>query len=916
MLRPRHYLVTGLSLAAAAVMLPAASHAQTIGPDVIVGDLQDVDNSYGTTGAPTKRMYAVGTYSCNIGDADLNWVDSCPTNGAGIACNQHPVISQNMYRLMTIGGATRFEQVGQAWLKHGFCALATSVCATCTTPQDCDYLHPNCADPYSSSLNGTVSGLGPKGEVNPVTGAFNYPWLSNGTGGSGAVAKRLMVATTDLDTGLAGGALWFVSSMYVQPQDATLHNNNNNESYRRVTVAVSPGYNLTLQDTTQRTKPAIYAWKDNGLGAGIPDPNVFITTVDVTGDGRFIVAAKATNTGAVTNPWHYEYAIQNLNSDRAGQAFSVPITAPATTTANVGFHDVDYNNGDGVTAAQPYALTDWSGVASGTTVTWNTQTFGANPAANALRWDTIYNFRFDCNQPPSGGSATLTLFKAGSPTSVNVATIIPSPDGTFHPLNDTCASAIDVGAGATSFANTNANTDGPDEPGACTVGSYTNIGADIWFRYTSGSCTSGPTTITTCGSSFDTKVAVYPGSPCPTTSGTFLACNDDSSLCGSGSLQSSLSFSAAANTAYLIRVGGYNAATGTGTLTITPPTCGPAAPPNDNCANAIALADNVAANGTTVNATNDMAGTCGLNTNGGDVWYSYRPITNATVNVNTCGSYPGYDTVLSVYSGTCGALTLLGCNDDSYNGGNSACGAGNYASGFNVAMTGGQTYLIRVAGYNNGTGAFIVRAIGGGGVVPPSNDNCAGRPGIGMGPTSFSNIGATTDGPGHAACLFAGSNAITGDLWWNFPSTFNGHLRVDTCSASTNFDTKIAVYSGSGCTNFDARLLACDDDSCGSLRSVVTVPVLAGQNYTIRAGGFNGATGSGVLTLTEVPSCGSADFNHDGDIGTDGDIEAFFACLGGSCCAQCDSADFNGDGDIGTDSDIEAFFRVLGGGTC
>jgi len=62
--------------------------------------------------------------------------------------------------------------------------------------------------------------------------------------------------------------------------------------------------------------------------------------------------------------------------------------------------------------------------------------------------------------------------------------------------------------------------------------------------------------------------------------------------------------------------------------------------------------------------------------------------------------------------------------------------------------------------------------------------------------------------------------------------------------------------------------------------------------------------------------CGSADFDGDGDTGTDLDIEAFFACLGGSCCATCGSADFDGDGDTGTDLDIEAFFRVLGGGSC
>jgi hypothetical protein len=68
----------------------------------------------------------------------------------------------------------------------------------------------------------------------------------------------------------------------------------------------------------------------------------------------------------------------------------------------------------------------------------------------------------------------------------------------------------------------------------------------------------------------------------------------------------------------------------------------------------------------------------------------------------------------------------------------------------------------------------------------------------------------------------------------------------------------------------------------------------------------------------QAPLCGNSDFNGDGDIGTDADIEAFFACLAGDCCAMCwpGGSDFNGDGDLGTDADIEAFFRVLGGGEC
>jgi hypothetical protein len=77
-------------------------------------------------------------------------------------------------------------------------------------------------------------------------------------------------------------------------------------------------------------------------------------------------------------------------------------------------------------------------------------------------------------------------------------------------------------------------------------------------------------------------------------------------------------------------------------------------------------------------------------------------------------------------------------------------------------------------------------------------------------------------------------------------------------------------------------------------------------------------TDSDVVTIvmTPISECGTADFNGDGDIGTDSDIAAFFACLSGSCCSSCGSADFNADGDLGADTDIESFFRVLGGGPC
>jgi hypothetical protein len=80
--------------------------------------------------------------------------------------------------------------------------------------------------------------------------------------------------------------------------------------------------------------------------------------------------------------------------------------------------------------------------------------------------------------------------------------------------------------------------------------------------------------------------------------------------------------------------------------------------------------------------------------------------------------------------------------------------------------------------------------------------------------------------------------------------------------------------------------------------------------FTLRSGYW--------VPYTPPPGCGTADFDCDGDVGTDADIESFFACLAGTCpqfpCTN--SADFNHDGDVGTDADIEAFFRVLAGGSC
>jgi hypothetical protein len=57
-------------------------------------------------------------------------------------------------------------------------------------------------------------------------------------------------------------------------------------------------------------------------------------------------------------------------------------------------------------------------------------------------------------------------------------------------------------------------------------------------------------------------------SACPTTNNQALACNDDFACTTGGNLRSQVTFNSVAGRNYLIRVGGYNGASGAGTLSI------------------------------------------------------------------------------------------------------------------------------------------------------------------------------------------------------------------------------------------------------------------------------------------------------------------------------------------------------------
>lgn len=158
------------------------------------------------------------------------------------------------------------------------------------------------------------------------------------------------------------------------------------------------------------------------------------------------------------------------------------------------------------------------------------------------------------------------------------------------------------------------------------------------------------------------------------------------------------------------------------------------------------------------------------------------------------------------------------------------------------------------AGCVPGCGAEVVCGdLCSGGNAPP-NDLCANAIAIGNGTVSYSNVGALEDGPAlPASCEEGFGLALGADLWYNYTAPSTGMATVDLC-AGTDYDARIAVYDGCGCPAQTGSTLECDDDGCcpgdAGCAASMTFPVVAGQCYKLRIGGFGAATGLGEFVVS------------------------------------------------------------------
>jgi hypothetical protein len=409
----------------------SAAEGLVPGPDVVTGGMDGLEQ-FEADG--TQVGLGLGTIICNAGNVEVDVFPLPATN--------HPIIPQNLYRMS--GGSSnndRFEQIGHSWVKHMFGSANFDGCGlSCTDPGTIARLGVGCADAYEAEQNATQHDMGSRAWVNPFTGVFQAN-ANDHTGHAhfGTTAHMILVEAGDLNTSMNPGATYYVEVQYIAPDEYAWCQSHpgecnmfNNASYRQFNVNGTTSFSFVAAGDTVRTA-AVNAWTGATINPIEPEPGV---------DGRAFIAYKVT--GPVAGVWRYEYALYNMNLDRAIQSFSVPVGF-GITLSNVGFHAPPNHPGfanDGTQGGAGLSNAAWTSNQTADALGWSSETFAQNQNANAIRWGTLYNFRFDSDRPPQATNATIGFFKTGTPVTVGIqgpsasnATPTPTPPGTAQAIN-------------------------------------------------------------------------------------------------------------------------------------------------------------------------------------------------------------------------------------------------------------------------------------------------------------------------------------------------------------------------------------------------------------------------------------------------------------------------------------------------
>lgn len=274
---------------------------------------------------------------------------------------------------------------------------------------------------------------------------------------------------------------------------------------------------------------------------------------------------------------------------------------------------------------------------------------------------------------------------------------------------------------------------------------------------------------------------------------------------------------------------------------------------NDNCSGATSLTVGTNFASAAITTNNTGASTDGnlpsCNADAAEnVWFKVVvPASgNLSLETNEVAGSLFDDSVLTVYSGSCGSLTEIACDDDA--------GQGYFSLISLTGQTPGATLYISVWKYDSSTdsGEFQISAY----ELPlVANNNCSGAIALPLG-TDFAsgaitatNVGATTDGSSPTCKTDAIEN-----VWFKAIVPASGNLTISTGEASGSFfdDSVLTVYSG----NCGALTeISCNDDnSDGHFSTVSLTGQTPGATLYISVWKYDSSTESGEFKVSAYDS--------------------------------------------------------------
>jgi len=288
---------------------------------------------------------------------------------------------------------------------------------------------------------------------------------------------------------------------------------------------------------------------------------------------------------------------------------------------------------------------------------------------------------------------------------------------------------------------------------------------------------------------------------------------------------------------------------------------GSSPPANDNCASAVTLTAafnqncNWSTDYTTECATPSpaVAGypdpACAGFANGitGDIWFKFTPTFSGNLVIDLRKGSTGTtmnDGGMAVYTGSCGALVLNSCDD------NSSLNANMPRLSLNV--TNGVTYYIRVWAANGGRPGTFQICISSN--CSQANDLPCNATWLTLGVPMLGD-NTCSNGIGEPPTFGCGALGTPNTVWYKVIVPSGGQVIVRVSMLTLGDSQEAAYLFPSGCANapVSSTLLACDDDSqvgsCSlSYDSYMTFNATPGDTVYIVVDGFASATGSFYIT--------------------------------------------------------------------